>query len=62
MSDTEQKHNPQSKVWEDIGIYKEYKIAKKMSDSFEGETKIRRCGRDGKFFKVKIIKKHLEIK
>ena len=28
----------------------------------ERETKIRRCGRGGYMFKVKAVKKHLEIK
>ena len=62
MNNEDPKHNPQKKVWEDVGIFKSFEEAKNKSDSIERETKRRRCGRGGYMFKVKAVKKHLEIK
>mgnify|MGYP001343852288 CR=1 FL=1 len=62
MNEEKPKHNPQKKVWEDIGTFKNFEEAKKKSDSTERETKIRRCGHGGCMFKVKAVKKHLEKK
>ena len=62
MNNEYPKHNPQRKVWEDVGTYKTYEEAKKKSSSMEKETKIFRCGRGGWMFKVKAVKKYLEEK
>ena len=63
MSEEEKpKHNPQQKIWEDAGIFGTYQEAKTKSDSMESETKIRRCGPAGTKFKIKRVKKYLEVK
>ena len=62
MSEKEQKHNLQKKVWEDMGIYNTYEEAKSKSDSLERESKIRRCGPMGRKFKVKAVSSYLEQK
>ena len=62
MSEEKPKHNPQKKVWENVGTYKSFDEAKKKSDSIGKETKIRRCGFGGRMFKVKVVKKYLEEK
>jgi len=54
------KHNPQRKVWEDAGLFNTYEEAKAKSDSLRGESKVRRCGRDGLKYKVKVVKTILE--
>jgi len=56
------KHNPQAKIWEDAGFFETYQEAKTKSDSMESETKIRMCGPAGTKFKVKRVKKYLEVK
>jgi len=56
------KHNPQCKVWEDAGVFNTYEEAKAKSESLSSESKVRRCGSDGSRFKVKTVKKYLEVK
>ena len=63
MSEEEKpKHNPQAKIWEDVGFFKTYEEAKAKSDSLESESKVRRCGPAGTNFKVKRVTKYLEDK
>jgi len=59
MSEEKEKHNPQKKVWEDMGIFNTYEDAKAKSDTLERESKIRRCGALGSKFKVKAVAKYL---
>tara|TARA_Y100000593_G_scaffold29527_1_gene58604 strand:+ start:253 stop:438 length:186 start_codon:yes stop_codon:yes gene_type:complete len=56
------KHNPQKKIWEDVGFFETYQEAKIKSESMDSETKVRRCGPDGTKYKVKRVKKYLEGK
>ena len=58
----EVKHNPQMKVWEDVGIFKTYESAKAKSDSLDTESKVKRCGPNGTKYKVKRVAKYLEQK
>jgi len=60
--DTDAKHNPQKKVWEDAGIFNTYAEAKAKMESLKSEGKIRRCGPQGSKYKVKRVAKHLESK
>jgi hypothetical protein len=49
-------------VWEDAGVFNTYEEAKAKSESLSSESKVRRCGSDGSRFKVKTVKKYLEVK
>ena len=62
MSEEKAKHNPQKKVWEDMGIFNTYEDAKVKSDTLERESKIRRCGALGSKFKVKAVVKYINTK
>ena len=44
-------HTPQKKVWESIKVLDTYEDAKRLSDSLDKETKIRRCGKGGPRYK-----------
>ena len=61
-TDTDAKHNPQKKVWEDAGVFNTYAEAKAKMNSLQSEGKIRRCGPQGRKYKVKRVVKHLECK
>ena len=55
-------HSPQKKVWESIKVLDTYEDAKKLSDSLDKETRIRRCGKGGTRYKVKAVKVYLKEK
>ena len=60
--DKETKTNKQKKEWKNVAVYNTYAEAKVKSDSLEAETKIRRCGPLGTKFRVKVVKRYLEVK
>ena len=62
MTEEQPKHNPQRKVWEDVGIFNTYSEAKLATIKFDAETKIRRCGPAGTKFKLKRVVRTLEEK
>ena len=61
MEEQEKSNPPQKKIWEDAGFFNTFEEAKTKSESMESETKIRRCGPAGTKFKVKRVKKYLEV-
>ena len=64
MSEEKPKHNPQKKVWKDVGRFDTYDEALASLDSapIEAESKIKRCGPNGTKYKVKRVAKYLDQK